>query len=171
MPSIQPVSTAALAALVWEIDEGAEDVFGANPIDDSGSSSSGDVGAQNGKLARVMSLLRDRIVPSVVASLNTSSVTIVRRTKSYDSATSISSSWVVSTETVDAIISGPSAEALEQGLLSISDYEVLIPANSAAVLDETDAVRIDGKDYDVVRIQHHPHTPPAVAYKYMVKRN
>lgn len=124
----------------------------------------------NTRIARILDRLRTQIVPEVIAGMNTDPVTIVRRVRTADPTDSLAYTWVETEEQVYAVLHEPSAENMETGLMTISDYEVLIPVHCAAILDEHDAIRIDGADFDVVGIQHHPKQPNAVAYRYWAKR-
>lgn len=168
--SVQPVSSAAMSALIWELDSGAEDIFGPSPIGDTSNPSTPGIGAR-GKLARVLQMLRRRVLPRVVQSMNMSKITIIYRTRIGDPDDPLASQESTATAEVFAVVSGPTAENLENGFLSVSDYEVLIPAISLNFpLDESDSIEIDTVKHDIVGFQAHPKTPAAVAYRYMIKR-
>ena len=88
-----------------------------------------------------------------------------------DPADPLASEWVPQEHTVYAVVGGPSVESMEQGLLASSDFEVLVPAGSLpSPLREKDAIHFGGINYDIVGVRSHPHVPPAVAYRYMIKR-
>ena len=169
--STNPISAAAYSALVWEIENNAEAIFGANPINDGGNPPSVETEMVLGRLASVMSLLRTKVVPRVMNSLNTSQITLVHRSESAVAGDPLGKTNTLTTETIYATISGPSHEDLEKGLMSVSDYRVLVPAYTLGTLmNEDDAVRIDGIDYDITRLQAHPKTPDPVAYSFIAKR-
>lgn len=166
--SVQPNSSAALSALVWELEANAENVFGPSPIDASSSVES----PARGRLYRAMTRLRTRTLPSVIASMNTSKTTFVRRSASIDDSDPLAVTQITTTEAAYAYIFGPSEGALEKGFLSVSDFEVIVAANDlpGGALSERDAVRIEGRDHDIVGIIPYPKFPAPVAYRLMVKR-
>lgn len=168
MSAIQPISSAAMSSLIWEIDpDGAEALFGPSPLESGGSGGS----PLTGRIARVLALLRDSVIPRVWRSANTSEVTIVRR---YDSALAddpLGVRYITTTEDLYAVISGPTVESMESGLLEVSDYEVLIPQSTLGTqLSTSDAIQIDGIECDIVGIRAHPKIPIPVAYRYLCKR-
>lgn len=168
MSSIQPLSTAAFSALIWEIDPtGAEALYGPAPFGTSG------VSPTLGRLAAVLELVRTRILPQVVASMNTSEIVIVRRgVVALDADNDpLGVRYSSTTQTLKAVIAGPTVESMEAGLLEKSDYEVLIPVHTlSGALATSDAIRIDYIDHDIVGIRAHPKTPSPVAYRYLCKR-
>lgn len=168
--SVQPISSSAMSALLWELENGnAEALYGASPFGLAEGDSSPPI--MVGRLARVLAFMRDRVVPSVMRSLNTSQITVIRRNKVSISDDPLGVRWVEAAQTIYAVISGPTAESLERGLLDISDYEVLIPANTLGTsLTDKDALQIGGVYHDVVAIQGYPKVPAPVAYKYCCKR-
>ena len=168
--SVQPISSAAMSSLLWEIDSGsATALYGASPFS-SGEGASGDP-VLIGRLSKAIAFLRDKVVPRVWGSLNVSEITVVRRSEAAIEGDALGVRWIEVSDTVYAVISGPTTETLERGLLETSDYEVLIPANILGTpLTENDAVVIDSAHFDVVGVQAHPKVPNAVAYRYWCKR-
>lgn len=169
--AVQPLSSTAFASLIWELDlnGNASALFGPNPLNPSTPTVEGE--QILGRLASVLSLLRTKVIPRVFNSLNTSQITVLHRTLSRVSDDPLGKQFVVVAETIYAVVSGPTTESLQRGLLDVSDYEVLIPAHTLdSPLTEEDAIRIDGLDYDIVGIQGHPKIPSPVAYRYWCKR-
>lgn len=170
--SVQPLSSAAYASLIWELDNGNyEAIFGANPIEEGANPPAVEAELALGRLATALRFLREKVVPRVINSLNTSQITLVHRTQSNVAGDPIGRTFSEETETIYAVIAGPTTQSLERGLLDISDYEVLVPAYTLDTpLTEEDAVRISGLEYDIVAIQAYPKVPDAVAYRYWCKR-
>lgn len=169
MSAIQPISSAAFSALIWELESDAESVFGDSPI---GADAAPAETIPSGKrLLRAMTRLRTKRLPAVIASMNTSETTFVRRTTVVDGSDPLSVNQTLVTETAFAYIHGPSDESLERGNVSIADYEVVVAAyDLTAPLTEKDAVRIDGRDHDIIEIIPYPVFPSPIAYRYRVKR-
>lgn len=171
MSSIQPISSAAFSSLIWELDEGAEALYGESPISEGGDPPSVETEMVLGRLAGALSFLRTRVVPRVMNSLNTSPITLVHRSEASVSGDPLGRSHTLTTETIYGTIAGPSHDDLESGLMSKADYRVLVPAYTLdSLMTEEDAVRIDGLDYDITRLQGHPKTPSPVAYSFIAKR-
>lgn len=170
--SVQPLSSAAFSSLIWELDNGNyEAIFGANPIEEGGDPPTVEAELALGRLASALAFLRNKVIPRVINSLNTSQITLVHRTQSSVSGDPLGRSFTEETETIYAVIAGPTTESLEKGLLDISDYEVLVPAYTLDTpLTEEDGVRIGGLEYDIVAIQAYPKVPDPVAYRYWCKR-
>lgn len=169
--SIQPVSSAAFSALVWDLDNNAEAIFGASPVNDGGNPPSVESEMVLGRLAGALSFIRRRVVPRVMNSLNTSELTLVHRSEANVSGDPLGKQYVITTELIYGTIAGPSHDDLETGLMSKADYRVLVPAYTLdTYMTEEDAVRIDGIDYDITRLQAHPKAPDPVAYSFIAKR-
>lgn len=170
MSSVQPISSAAISALIWELESNADAVFGASPIGASVVTPATPVPSGR-RLYRAMSRLRTKTLPKVIASMNTEQTTFVRRTEVADPSDPLSIQFVSTTEDVYAYVFGASDQSLEKGFLSISDFEVIVAAHDlSAPLTERDAVRIDGKDHDIIGIIPYPKFPDPIAYRYLVKR-
>lgn len=171
MSSVQPISSATFASLIWELEDGASALFGASPISDGGDPSSVESEMILGRLSGALSFLRTRVVPRVMNSLNTSQITLVHRSESSVAGDPLGKSQTITTELIYGTIAGPSHDDLESGLMSKADYRVLVPAHTlSSFMNEDDAVRIDGIDYDVTKLQAHPKTPSPVAYSFIAKR-
>lgn len=169
--SVQPISSAAFASLIWEIDNNAEAVFGDTPIGFGGEPPSVESEMVLGRLAGALSFLRQRVVPRVMNSLNTTQMTLVHRTESTIAGDPLGKKTTSTTETIYGTIAGPSHDDLETGLMTKADYRVLVPAYTLnSLMNEDDAVRIDGIDFDIVQLQAHPKQPNAVAYSFIAKR-
>ena len=170
--SVQPWSSAAFSSLIWEIDNNASAVFGASPINTSTTEpTEPEVEMALGRFASALAFLREKVVPRVINSLNTSQITVIHRSEGAVAGDALGVARSETEEDIYAVISGPTTESLERGLLDVSDYEVLIPSHTLdAPLTEEDAIKIDNIDYDVVGIQAHPKVPDPVAYRYWCKR-
>lgn len=169
MISSQPLSSSAIAALIWELN--ALDALGPNPLEVADSDASNTPAVAGKRLARALDRLRSRGLPKTLQSLNTSRITVVRRTRTSTADNPLGSTYVVTTEYVYAAVIGASAESLERGFLSIQDYEVIIAAQALTTpLTESDAIRIDGSDYDIIGIRGYPQVPSPVAYRYWLKK-
>lgn len=167
--SVQPLSSASLSALIWELENDAVSVFGSSPI---GAESSANTTVASGKrLYRAMRRLRNKRLPAVIASMNTTETTFVRRLEVADESDPLAVRFISTTESAFSYIFGPSEENMEKGFLSVSDYEVIVAANDlSAALTEKDAVRIDGRDHDIVGVIPYPKFPFPIAYRLLVKR-
>jgi len=169
--SVQPISSAAFSALIWEIDDNAEAVFGASPIEDGGDPASVESQMVLGRLAGAISFLKRRVVPRVMNSLNTSQLTLVHRSESSVLGDPLGKSHTLTTELIYGTIAGPSHDDLTTGLMSKADYRVLVPSYTlSSAMNEDDGIRIDGIDYDITRLQAHPKMPNPVAYSFIAKR-
>ena len=169
--SVQPITSAAMSALIWELDLNANAVavFGPTPIGGQPAAPTGQM--LLGRLAGVLEVLRERVVPNVFNSLNRSQITIVHRAESSVAGDPLGVKYTETGEDIYAVISGPTTETLERGLLDISDYEVLIPAHTlGTIITENDGFIIDSIFYDVVSVQAYPKVPDPVAYRYFAKR-
>ena len=169
--AVQPISSAAFSSLIWELDNNAEAVFGASPINVGGDPPSVETEMVLGRLAGAMSFLRTKVVPRVMNSLNTTTIVLVHRSESAVAGDPLGRSYTSTTETIYGTIAGPSHDDLETGLMSKSDYRVLVPAYTlGSEMTEEDAVRIGGLDYGIMRLQAHPKHPSPVAYSFIAKR-
>lgn len=167
--SINPISGAAFSSLIFEIENNVSALFGPSPLDYTPTAPEQEMAL--GRLSSALAFLRDRVVPRVFNSLNTSQITIIRRSESAVAGDPLGKVRSETADTVYAVISGPTSESLERGLLDVSDYEVLIPAYTlGAPLTEEDAIKIDDVNYDIVGIQGHPKVPSPVAWRYWCKR-
>lgn len=167
--SVQPISSAAMSALIQELESGSSALFGDPFAFTPVPSPSAGVSL---RLARVLAKLRTSTLPMVVRSMNLSKVKVIWRSRVVpDDDDPLAVRYSTSESDVFAVVAGPSADDLDEGFMAASDYWALIPAaNLQFNLDENDAIEIDGAIHDIVRIQAHPKTPPAVAYRYMCKR-
>jgi len=164
--SVQPISTAAMSGLIQELEAGSSAFFGdpfagvpAYPGDDG----------RIGKLARVMRKLREKTLPFVVRSINLSRITVVNRSRVGDPDDPLASRYSTCDAQIYAAVSEPTPEIMAQQWRATPKYEVLIPAVFLTYpLDENDGVTLDGTTYDIVGLQTFPHTPPAVAYRYVL---
>lgn len=169
--SVQPLSAASLSALVWELEQDAEAVFGPSPIGEDSNPPSASPIPYGGRLYRAMRRLQTRTFPNVLASLNTTQLTLIHRTETPDVSDPLYVTVTSTSETVNGYIFGPSDESLEKGLISVSDFEVIVAANDlASPMDEGDSVQIDGKPHDIVGIVPYPKFPLTVAYRFLAKR-
>lgn len=169
MPAFHPLSSTAFSALIWELETDAESVFGDSPIGATVPSVESELAL--GRLASVLSFLREKVVPRVLNSLNTSQITVIHRSEASVAGDPLGKQYISVEETIYAVVSGPTTETLARGLLDVSDYEVLISAHTLdSPLTEEDTIRIDGLDYDIVGIQSYPKMPGAVAHRYWCKR-
>lgn len=168
--SVQPISSAAFSSLIWELESAsASALYGASPLQSGEGESANPV--LIGRLSKVLSFMREKVIPRVWSSINTSEITIVRRSEAAISGDALGVRWIETTETLYCIVSGPTTETLEKGLLEMSDYEVVIPANTlGTVLNEKDAIIIGGVYHDIVAIQGYPKVPNPVAYRFWCKR-
>jgi hypothetical protein len=158
-----------LSALVWELETNAEAVFGASPFNTVAPTPSTALAGK--RLYRAMERLRTRRLPAVIASMNVSKTTFVRRFESVDASDPLAVTQINTTEDVYAYIYGPSDQNLAKDYLSVSDFEVVCAANDlSAPLTEKDAVRIDGRDHDIIGIIPYPQHPSPIAYRFLVKR-
>ena len=165
--SVQPVSSAAFASLIWELDSGAVSVFGPAPFPVSGYLPA----AVGKRLARVLDYVRGTIVPAVLASLNWTQVTIVRRVLTADPGDPLDVTNAGTESSVYAVLSGATMENIEKGLLAASDFEALVPASALSTpLTKNDAIKIGGVHFDIVGIQGYPRVPTPVAYRFMLRR-
>lgn len=163
-----PVSGDPISALIWELGVSTA-AFGSSPLGQESASVTG-IAATGGTLAPAVARAR-RQVTRAIGQLSTSTVTIVRSTPIYDQSDPFGQTNAETVEQVKAYVTGPSAEALENGFLSAGDYEVLIAANSLETsLTENDRIRIGGNDFAIVGIRNYPTYPDPIACKYYCKR-
>jgi hypothetical protein len=171
--SVQPLSSSAFASLIWEIDQNAE-ALGPSPLNVGDDVITPAIPARLCRFASALKLLREKVVPHVWQCLHesaTQKVTVIRRTEANVSGDPLGKTTIRTSEDHYVVISGPTTESMERGLLDMSDYEVLIPAHTLQMsLTEEDAIRIDGIDHDIVGIQSHPKSPNPVAWRYWCKR-
>ncbi len=166
--SVHPYSGSAFSALIWEFDPNAA-ALGANPIGAQPPSVEQPIIAK--RLARALQTLRERIIPRVWNSLNLSMVNVIHRSEANISGDPLGKRNVETSEEIYVVVGGPTAEMLEKGLLTVDDYECIIPTFTLnARLTEEDAIEIDGIYYDIVGVQDLPKIPDPVAYRYQLKR-
>ena len=168
-PSVQPYTATAFSALIWEFDPNAS-ALGPNPIGAQPPMVEQPIIAK--RLARALQTLRERIIPRVWNSLNLSMVNVIHRSEANISGSNgLGKRTVETSEAIYVVIGGPTAEMLEKGLLTVDDYECIIPCFTLnARLTEEDAIEIDGIYYDIVGVQDLPKVPEPVAYRYQLKR-
>jgi hypothetical protein len=167
--SIQPLSSAPTSGLVWEIDAGSTSLFGDTPWSDTEPEP---VFPTGGRLSKRLAYLRQKAVPRMIASLNTSQVTVIYRgARTQDANDPLATSYTTTQRSAYAVVVGPTADSLERGLLSASDYEVIIAANDLPTpLGPLDSIILDGVAHDVVEARGHPRVPGPVLWRYLVKR-
>ena len=166
--SIQPYTSAAFSSLVWEFDPNAS-ALGANPISAQPPSVEQPIIAK--RLARALQTIRERIIPRVWNSLNLSMINVIHRSTANIAGDPLGKRTVETKEAIYVVIGGPTAEMLEKGLLTVDDYECIIPTFTLnSKLTEEDAIEIDGIYYDIVGVQDLPKVPDPVAHRYQLKR-
>jgi hypothetical protein len=170
--SIQPLSSAAFMSLIWEIDPNASAALGQSPINtETTEPTEPEVEMALGRFASALKFLREKVVPRVINSMNTSQITVIHRSEGAVAGDPLGVARSETPEEIYAVIAGPTTESLERGLLDVSDYEVLIPSFTLdAPLTEEDAIQIDSIYYDIVGIQAYPKVPEPIAYRYWCKR-
>lgn len=171
MVSIQPISSAAESALIYELEQIS--FLGTNPLTATTPDSSGsNTPSLRGKrLYNALRRLRERKFPAVLSSLSNTQIQVVHRTETNDPTKPLDISYLRESEYVYAAVLGPSAEALERGFVTKDDYEVIVAAQSLATeLDSSDSIVIDGAEFDIIAIRGYPQHPDPVAYKFWIKR-
>lgn len=170
MTSINPLSSAAASALIYEL-QTLPDGFGDSPIGSVVSSDTDTPGVSGKRLAKALARLRTRTFPLVMQALSSSQIEVVRRVRGSVAGDPLATRDISTLQAVNAAVMGPSAENMATGLLQVGDLEVIVAANElTSPLTTRDAVRIDGIDYGVVGIQGYPQVPAPVAYRYMLKK-
>ena len=172
MSSVGTVSSGSLSALVHEIEgDAVGNQFGTNPITASGSSGSAAIPV--GRYGRWLNRMRTRVIPRLFAEANTDleQIQLILNLRVKDGRNSLSYTNSTAIQTIDAVVTGPSAEMLERGFLSASDYEVMVAANDITVgISEKHRVKFDNAVFSIVDIRPIPRRPYAVAYKFGIKR-
>lgn len=168
MSSVQPLSSAAASALVFELETTQSSVYGTNPLTGGAATATAPFG---GRLSRGLARFRESTLPRVMASLSTSSITVQRAFTSTDEADPLARRFVTTSAAVNALVLGPTTDTLNQGWLSVGDYEVVVAAKDfGEELTTKDSVVIGSLVYDVVKSQGYPQVPEPVAYRYWCKR-
>ena len=170
MTAIQPLSSAPISGLIWEIDDSATTIFGESPLNYSPAVPP--VSNAFGKrLSSIFDHMRSTVWPSILDSLNTTQITYVRRAFSADSSDPLDVDVSETTTAVYAAVMGASIQNIERGFITASDYEALIAAASLGFEPvEDDAIRFGGTTYDLIGFQAFPQVPPAVAYRIFLRR-
>lgn len=171
MSSTEPLSSAALAAMIWDMDPNASTVFGESPYDalPTPLPSSGLFGK---RLASVLDYMRQNIWPAIFDSLNTTQIQIVFRTQVVDATDPL---YVTTSETTIDIygaVMGATAKNIERGFVVASDFECLVAADDLTGVPtaEKDAVKVGGVTYDITGVLPCPRIPPAVGYRFFLRR-
>lgn len=171
MSSTQPTSSAPLSALIWDIDADAEAVFGDSPYNFVATpppSSS----AFGKKLASVMDYMRQTIWPAIFDSLNLTQIQVIYKSQSIDPSDVLNVTTVETSFDVYGAVMGASAKNIERGLVIASDFECLIAADDLTTVPtaKRDAIRVGGVNYDVIGVLPCPQVPPAVGYRFFLRR-
>lgn len=171
MAGTEPLSSAALASMIWDMDPNASTVFGESPYDalPAPLPSSGLFGK---RLASVLDYMRQNIWPAIFDSLNTTPIQIIFRTQVVDVDDPL---YVTTSETsldIYGAVMGATAKNIERGFVIASDYECLVAANDLTGVPTAtrDAVRVGGVNYDITGVLPCPRIPPAVGYRFFLRR-
>lgn len=171
MPGINPNSSAPTSGLVWDVDPSATAVFGDSPYNYSPTPppSSSVFGK---KLASVLDYMRLTIWPSIFDSLNLTQIRVIYRSQVIDPSDVLNVSMSETSLDVYGAVTGAQVQNIERGLVIASDYECLIAANDLPSVPTArrDAIRVDGVNYDVIGVMPCPQVPPAVGYRFFLRR-
>lgn len=171
MAGTEPLSSAALAALIWDMDPNADAVFGESPYD-AAITPLPTSGLFGKRLASVLDYMRQNIWPAVFDSLNTTPIQIVFRTQVVDVNDPL---YVTTSETsldIFGAVMGATAKNIERGYVVASDYECLVAADDLTGVPtaQRDGVTVGGVTYDITGVLPCPRIPPAVGYRFFLRR-
>lgn len=172
MSSIGTISGGGISSLIHEVEgDAVGNQFGANPIVESERFDS--VPIPVGRYGRWLHRMRTRVIPRLFAEANTDveQIQLILNVRVKDGRNSLSYKNSTALQTIDAVVTGPSAEMLERGFLSASDYEVMVPAKNITVgISEKHRVKFDNAVFSIIDIRPVPRRPYPVAFKFGIKR-
>lgn len=171
MSAIQPVSSAPLSGLIWELDSGADLVFGDSPFDASPTTPPASA-AFGKKLASVFDYLRSTVWPAIMDSANMTQIQIIYRSQTIDPSDVLNVTTVETSFDIYGTITGASAKNIERGFVIATDFECLVAADDLSWVPTArrDAVRFDGVTYDIVGVLPCPNIPSPVGYRFFLRR-
>lgn len=171
MTSTEPISSTAISSTIWDIDASADTLFGDSPynfVSTPPPSSS----AFGKTLASVFDYMRQTIWPSIFNSANLTQIQIVYRSQSIDPTDILNVTTVETTFDIYGTITGASVKNIERGLVMASDFECLVAAYDLTTVPtaKRDGVRYNSVNYDIIGILPCPSMPPAVGYRFFLRR-
>lgn len=171
MTSTEPLSSAALSATVWDLNEtGTATVFGDSPYNFVATPPPSST-AFGKTLASVFDYLRQTVWPAVMDSANLTQIQVIYKSQTVDPSNRL---LVTTSETsldVYGTVTGASQKNIERGLVVATDFECLIAAGHLTnVPAKNDAIRVAGTNYDIIGVLPCPQVPPAIGYRFFLRR-
>jgi len=169
--SVGTTSSGSISGLIHELEAGAALDFGPDPIAASGGTIT-PVPIPTGRYGRWLARMRDRVIPRLFAEANTAQIELVRMQRVADGRNLLSYTNSEVTQTIDAIVTGPSEEDLQNGFTATTDFRVMVAATDVTLgITETHRVRFDSITYDIMSIKPVPTRPGPVAYIVHIRRS
>jgi hypothetical protein len=168
MPAMDPISASPIAGTVWEVQAGADAIFGTSPFEFAPGPPTVLVGSL---VKNWYDYMRATLMPFMTSAPNSQSIDVVYRTLTASDMDPLSTTSSEIVRTVKALIHGPSVASLQQGVLTIAGWEVIIAAADLPNPPSTDClVRWNGVEHSVVFLRPIPEYPMPIAYHLGVKR-
>lgn len=173
MSSTEPLSSAAISALIWDMDASpaVEALFGDSPYNVVPTPPPS-YSLFGKKLASVFDYMRQKVWPAIMDSANLTQIQVIYKSQSIDPSDVLNVTTVENSFDVYGTITGAQAKNIERGLIIASDYECLVAADDLITVPtaKRDGIRMDGVTYDIIGVLPCPQVPPAVGYRFFLRR-
>jgi len=167
--SVGTLTSGAMSALIFELEDDADDFLGVDPISASAPTAPTPVPA--GRFARWLQRMRTNVIPRLINEANETDIELVLSLRVADGRNALSYTTSEASQTIRGIVLGPSAENLERGFLAPSDHQVILAANDITVgLSAKHKIKFNDEYFDMKMIKPVPRYPAPVAYVLGITR-